>query len=252
MKTLRARNNSNSTLKSAFLACSIFAISAAGSFAGVISYSDSVSNQLTDINTLLHIDKFDSTKFSTSGMSAVLRSVGISLSDSFSTTLTVTNEAASASDGSVNTRVKAYLVDPGKYIDNASFSTRSTSPYLISTYSDDQFYTLSPHQSLTLPLTSVSSSPYNRTFTLGSVLDEFTGADQIALEFFTYTGTTLSNNGGNTSASQVTHASANLTVTYTYDLVPVPEPGQVAASVMLLGGFGGFVFIRRRSASKQA
>ena len=39
-----------------------------------------------------------------------------------------------------------------------------------------------------------------------------------------------------------------MTMTYTYDTAPVPEPSQVAASMLLLGGFAGFVIIRRRKA----
>ena len=30
----------------------------------------------------------------------------------------------------------------------------------------------------------------------------------------------------------------------------VPEPGQVAASLLLLGGIGGYVFLKRRKAAK--
>jgi hypothetical protein len=32
----------------------------------------------------------------------------------------------------------------------------------------------------------------------------------------------------------------------------VPEPGQVAASLLLLGGIGGYVFLKRRKAAKVA
>jgi LPXTG-motif cell wall-anchored protein len=41
-----------------------------------------------------------------------------------------------------------------------------------------------------------------------------------------------------------------------WDSVPtpstVPEPGQVAASLLLLGGIGGYVFWKRRKAAKVA
>jgi hypothetical protein len=33
---------------------------------------------------------------------------------------------------------------------------------------------------------------------------------------------------------------------------PVPEPGQVAASLLLLAGIGGYVFLKRRKAAKTA
>jgi hypothetical protein len=32
----------------------------------------------------------------------------------------------------------------------------------------------------------------------------------------------------------------------------VPEPGQVAASLLLLSGIGGYVFLKRRKAAKPA
>ena len=43
-------------------------------------------------------------------------------------------------------------------------------------------------------------------------------------------------------------AASNFTLRYTYtpSTAPVPEPGQVAASLLLLGGIGGYVFIKRR------
>lgn len=40
--------------------------------------------------------------------------------------------------------------------------------------------------------------------------------------------------------------SFTLRYTYTPSVNPVPEPGQVAASLLLLGGIGGYIFIKRR------
>jgi hypothetical protein len=46
----------------------------------------------------------------------------------------------------------------------------------------------------------------------------------------------------------------NLALQYTYTAgpAPVPEPGQVAASLLLLGGIGAYVFIKRRKKSAPA
>ncbi len=46
----------------------------------------------------------------------------------------------------------------------------------------------------------------------------------------------------------------NFTLRYTYTPAPapVPEPGQVAASLLLLGGIGAYVFIKRRKKSAPA
>ncbi len=38
-------------------------------------------------------------------------------------------------------------------------------------------------------------------------------------------------------------------VEFTTDSAAVPEPGQVATSLLLLGGIGGYVFLRRRKAA---
>jgi len=48
--------------------------------------------------------------------------------------------------------------------------------------------------------------------------------------------------------------SLTLRYTYTPSSGPsaVPEPGQVAASLLLLGGIGGYVFIKRRRKSAVA
>lgn len=46
---------------------------------------------------------------------------------------------------------------------------------------------------------------------------------------------------------------SSYTLRYTYTSPsPVPEPGQVAASILLLGGIGGYVFIKRRRKSAAA
>jgi hypothetical protein len=46
--------------------------------------------------------------------------------------------------------------------------------------------------------------------------------------------------------------SVTLRYTYTPNIAPIPEPGQVAASLLLLGGIGAYVFIKRRKKSAPA
>ena len=64
---------------------------------------------------------------------------------------------------------------------------------------------------------------------------------------------TQTNIGGGDATASVTSsnvlAPTTLQLRYTYTSAspsPVPEPGQVAASLLLLGGIGGYVFIKRR------
>jgi hypothetical protein len=61
------------------------------------------------------------------------------------------------------------------------------------------------------------------TYTSGAILTEFTGGGNIGLNASTFTQTTLSNTGGNTTSSQVTDAGLTGTVTYTYTAVPEPS-----------------------------
>jgi hypothetical protein len=61
------------------------------------------------------------------------------------------------------------------------------------------------------------------TYTLGTILTEFTGGGNISLNAGTLTYTLLSNYGGNTVSSQVTDAGLTGTVTYTYTAVPEPS-----------------------------
>jgi hypothetical protein len=46
--------------------------------------------------------------------------------------------------------------------------------------------------------------------------------------------------------------SVTLRYTYTPSIAPIPEPGQVAASLLLLSGIGAYVFIKRRKKSAPA
>lgn len=64
---------------------------------------------------------------------------------------------------------------------------------------------------------------------------------------------TQTNTGGGSATASVTSsnvlAPTTLQLRYTYTSAspsPVPETGQVAASLLLLGGIGGYVFIKRR------
>jgi len=58
-----------------------------------------------------------------------------------------------------------------------------------------------------------------------------------------------------TTSNSLFTAASSYTLRYTYTPsgpVPVPEPGQVAASLLLLGGIGAYVFIKRRKKSASA
>jgi hypothetical protein len=58
------------------------------------------------------------------------------------------------------------------------------------------------------------------------------------------------NNGSGTininTSNLLSPTTLTLRYTYTNGPVPIPEPGQVAASLLLLGGIGAYVFLKRR------
>jgi hypothetical protein len=96
-----------------------------------------------------------------------------------------------------------------------------------------------------------ANSSSDETYTAAAILAEFTGTGTISLGFQTFTQTLLANTGGVTSTSQVTHAGATGTVTYTYIAAPVPEPSSWA--LMGIGGGAAFgVWARRRQARRRA
>ena len=64
-----------------------------------------------------------------------------------------------------------------------------------------------------------------------------------------FTTATITADSSPTFSSSLYTAASNYSLRYTYTPsgpVPVPEPGQVAASLLLLGGIGAYVFLKRR------
>jgi hypothetical protein len=92
----------------------------------------------------------------------------------------------------------------------------------------------------------ISGSPV--TLSINSPFTSYIGLSNVNFEAFllfgddnTGSGTTNPNTDNLLSPTTLT-----LRYTYTIDPVPDPEPGQVAASLLLLGGIGAYVFLKRR------
>ena len=113
----------------------------------------------------------------------------------------------------------------------------------------------------------------SRTFTVNGTTQSLIGASPVTLSInssvfanYTGSGTVLytssilegdDNTGTGSTALDPSNllSPTSLTLRYTYtsgDPSAVPEPGQVAASLLLLGGIGGYVFIKRRRKSAVA
>ena len=89
-------------------------------------------------------------------------------------------------------------------------------------------------------ITANSSQDY--TYTLGAILSEYTGTGNFSLTGKSLTGTTITNTGGNTTATQNTFANITGDVIYTYNS-NAPEP----ATLFLMGSaLVGVGILRKR------
>lgn len=212
-------------MKSAVVALSLVACLAGLAQANTVTYTTStpISSTLTDWNGVLKFQQFDSSL-------GTLQSVTIHLSSTMSTVLTVTNSAASASQGSAKTEFQVSVQDSGNYLNVPE----------IDMFSSSFSYTLAANGTKTSGTLTKSASD-EQTYTDAGVLAEFTGNGAINLSASSFTQTWLTNTGGNTFASQVTRGS--LTGDVTYDYVPIPEPATMA---MLAMGAGAAILRRRR------
>lgn len=199
--------------------------------AATVSYGASgggVPSSLTDWSTALSFQKFDSSL-------GTLNSVKLDLNSAMSTVITVTNNGVSPSNGTANTRMRVYVQDAGPNL---------ISPAINWYYSDDFLYNLPTGGGVTSD-TLTGSGSSSHTYSTAPVLTEFTGSGLISLAASTYTETVLANNGGNTSANQLTNANLGGMVTYDYTPAPVPEPATIAAIASGAAALG-FLFMRRR------
>ena len=214
------------TMKVAATVC-LLILSIAAARGASVSYgpTSAIPDTKTDWTSALDFPKFDSTL-------GVLNTVELSITGEIKTTLTVTNNASSASDGNAKTHVTITVRDP--------LTLLTVMPDI---YSPPFGYTLPPNTSTTSGLLTKSETK-DGSWTAAAILTEFTGTGNISLSAVTFTETVLVNNGGNTFASQVTDANATGLVTYYY--TPVPEPSGIMALLTGVGGLLGMAFRRRR------
>jgi hypothetical protein len=82
----------------------------------------------------------------------------------------------------------------------------------------------------------------------------YTGLGNVSFDAAIFAGETQTGIGAATVAYNNLLSPTSLTLRYTYstDPTPIPEPGQVAASLLLLGGIGAYYFVKRRRKSAPA
>jgi PEP-CTERM motif len=161
-----------------------------------------------------------------------LQSVEIDLSSHMSTDLQIINNDTGASSGSVNTQLQIFVQDSGSNLTGGVFSTGAgVIAYCApgNCISGKFTYSLASGGSIDSGAILANSSE-SMTYVLGAILSEFTGTGTFNLTAKSLTGTTITNTGGNTTATQNTFANVTGDVIYTYNS-NAPEP----ATLFLMG-----------------
>ena len=204
-----------------------------------VSYNSSISPALTDWINTVSLQQFNPSL-------GTLDSIEISLSSGMSTVLTVQNgDATSSSTGSAQTELQISL-NTGS-IGGYDLFGAGAAPVLDFLSPGFGYNNLPAGQGLTSGTLTKNSSTDTGVLTDGTLLNYFLGIGTVNLPVSTFTQTLLANNGGNTTASQITSAGLNATITYDYTASPVPEPSPL---IMLGAGLMGLVFVGRLRTAK--
>lgn len=197
----------------------------------------------TDFNQSSNFSLFDSTL-------GTLLSVTIADSYGFTSTVTVTNQAASASSGYARTESTLTIGSSDSNI-NSAFTDLLGGGNALDLTGGKVNYSLASGGS-TSGSSNVATNNYSATTSLAQYLAYFSAVGGGTANVFgsTFTSTVQQNTGGNSTSSQVTSGQGSFSIYYTYDnstAGAVPEP---ATWVMMIGGFGLVGYgLRRRGAS---
>ncbi len=137
-------------------------------------------------------------------------------------------------------------------VSGTGFSTGNTPQISLTTSPALTFNLLDGNsQIFTVSSQSLLSTAYTRNVTTSLASYSGTGSTPNFTAFLT---NTVSSTETVSSIFSLTAPSTSVTLLYTYtpSVSPVPEPGQVVASLLLLGGIGAYVFIKRRKKSAPA
>ena len=228
-------------MKKTIIALALAAGLSASSYAA-ISYQ-SVTNTVNGVGTTFHFSQFNSALGTLNSVTfSILSSVdsgsffvqnNIGTSATVRTPhdfLTVTDNQGSGAGYAGNN--KALVTTPTTGVDGYTLAGNTS-----------ETFTVTPVSLIGVgPVNSVLSSAFFAAYT-GTGLVSFNAAKDPSVSI----------SGGSISfdMSGVDNSTA-MSLTYDYTTAPVPEPSQVAASILLIAGIAGFVIVRRRKQSALA
>lgn len=209
-------------LMGVMLSC-VLLFTAGSSIADTISYTDSFSNLLTELqDEPLRVQQFDSSL-------GTLNSVSVSWTGYLKSDGSVTNNAAGLETATVSTRGQLYEGTLQGLASGLDATFDVFAPFALIT--EQEFTLLSPG----VPAAFGPADINNSGVLTPTELTPFIGTGEFGYDFTTRILTSISGGGGNFGTDIQTSTSATLIVVYDYDVenpsAPIPEP----ATFMLFG-----------------
>ena len=229
------------SIKFLALGLAFFGAAVGSSSAATLTYN--ATQNVTTNNTSFTFNKFNA---SYGNLTAVELLINSSV-PSGSIIITNSSPTSTVSVDDVTTRFRLTANSTlGITAYNSPYSSLAVNPDVSSTP-----YTISPSASQVFTVDagqSLLSSPQTKTSSLTN-FSPYIGFGSVI--FLANIQNNISTTGASFNVDSTSYYSATaMTLRYTYtpssDPAAVPEPGQVAASLLLLGGIGGYIFIKRR------
>lgn len=239
-QTIKYQTKMKNPIRSLLLGIALVGVALAGvAQAATNSYTD---NQTIDTSGVsFTFTKFDSSLGSLSAVDLIINSSVPGGSFSFSKTGVGSSTYQSFNGGMQVYSDNSLLFNNSTAISLTATPVAGNGTFQSSSNINNRTFSVAGSQSL------LSSVPYTQSIA-SSGWGDFTGTGSLNLYgLFNALATASGSNLTPQYANLI--APTSLTVRYTYTPAspsPVPEPGQVAASLLLLGGIGGYVFIKRR------